>query len=107
MPADQRPTETECPPWCATVHDDTETAHVSHRSDPWPVAVVERRTGRNGEPFDRVAATELAVGAESRWGDTWIWITPEDDVRRGLVLTRECAQRLVRALVTVFEEATP
>ncbi|MFS0793545.1 hypothetical protein [Microbacterium sp. 1P10AE] len=71
------------------------------------MAVIERRAGAGAAPFDRVAATDLAVGVEVRWGDTWIWITPEDDVRRGLVLSKESAHRLVRTLTRVFGEAAP
>lgn len=107
MDADPRPSDAACPRWCNGVHDLPEGEPVSHRSDPWPVAVIERRRGGGGAPFDRIAATDLAVGVEVRWGDTWIWITPEDDVRRGLVLTKESAQRLVRTLTRVFDEAAP
>ena len=95
-----------CPRWCNGVHDHPAHESAAHRSDPWPVAVIERRAG-TGASFDRVAATDLAVGVEVRWGDTWIWITPDDDVRRGLVLSRESAQRLARTLTLVFGEAAP
>jgi len=105
MHADHQPGGTGCPAWCTGFHDPTETEDGSHRSTPWPVAVIERRAGGEG-PYDRIAATELAVGVEVRWGETWVWITPEDDVRRGLVLTRESAQRLIRALDGIFDEVT-
>jgi hypothetical protein len=107
MDADPRPSDGACPRWCNGIHDHPEHESASHRGDPWQVPVIERRAGMGADPFDRIAATDLAVGVEARWGDTWVWITPEDDVRHGLVLSMESAQRLVRTLTRVFGEAAP
>ena len=104
MHGEQWPTDTACPPWCNGVHDHLESRSASHRSDPRAVPAVERRHGSDEVAFDRVASGDLTVGIESRWGDTWVWISPEDNVRRGLVLSQESAHRLARMLSTVLEE---
>ncbi len=104
MHVDQWPTDAACPPWCNGSHDHLEAYGASHRSDPRSVPAIERRHGTDGLAFDHVAAGDLTVGVESRWGDTWVWISPEDNVRRGLVLSKESAHRLARMLVALFEE---
>jgi len=107
MHAEPWPSETTCPRWCNGAHDHADDRTPAHRSDPWCVPTVERRTLPGGAAFERVASTDLTIGIEQRWGDTWVWISPEDSVRRSLVLTRESAQRLHRALTTIFEDLLP
>ncbi|WP_396644567.1 hypothetical protein [Microbacterium sp.] len=102
MHGEQWPADTGCPRWCNGEHEQSEPCDTSHRSDPWLVPAVERRAGPDGRDFDRVASTDLTVGIESRWGDTWVWITPEDSVRRSIILSKESAQRLHRMLTTIF-----
>lgn len=107
MHAEPSPSEATCPKWCNGIHDHVDGRVASHRSDASFVPTVERRPGPDGATFDRVAAGDLTVGVEQRWGDTWVWISPEDSVRRSLVLTVESAHRLHRTLTKIFEDLVP
>lgn len=107
MHAEPSPSEATCPKWCNGIHDHMDERVASHRSDASFVPAVERRPGSDSVTFDRVAAGDLTVGLEQRWGDTWVWISPEDSVRRSLVLTLESAHRLHRTLAKIFEDLVP
>ncbi|MDQ1131156.1 hypothetical protein [Microbacterium sp. SORGH_AS_0888] len=91
-----------CPPWCNGRDEVTERMQLVHRSDPIPVPAVERVADDDGG-FGSAATVDLIVGLERVDSETWVWIGPEEDVRRSLVLTEESARRLCHALIALLD----
>lgn len=91
-----------CPLWCNGVHEISSDLSVSHRSDVVPVPAVEKRLLGNGDT-DIICTVDLALGLEEKEGETWVWISPEDDITRGLVLSAESGVRLARSLKKLLD----
>lgn len=90
-----------CPLWCTGVHEVSDDLDVAHRSEVTSVPAIERIVGGKGDG-EAALTVDLALGLEWKRGETWVWISPEDDVTRGLVLSVESANRLCRALSTLL-----
>lgn len=71
-----------------------------HRSDAITVPAIERRpTPLN---YSDAHSVDLVVGLEQCGLDMWVWIGPDDDVDRSLVLTPESARRLIRTMSMIL-----
>ncbi|WP_441005410.1 DUF6907 domain-containing protein [Microbacterium sp. CFBP 8790] len=93
-----------CPEWCNGQDDGTDDVNFVHRSDPHTVPVVERVPDGEGG-FGAASSTDLIIGLERINGDTWVWIGPDEDVHRSLVLTEESARRLSRTLIALLSKS--
>lgn len=91
-----------CPLWCNGYHEISEDLSVSHRSNMVSVPAIVRHPDSN-PARDRVIAVDLAIGLERKSGENWLWLSPEDDIHRGLVVSAETGRRLSRSLIKIFE----
>ena len=92
-----------CPPWCNRVHEVADDFSVSHRSEVVAVPAIVRYPDASSMNVQLVAVN-LALGLEQRSGETWVWISPEDDVARGIVMSAESGRRLSRQLISLLGE---
>jgi hypothetical protein len=90
-----------CPDWCTGEHEVDDDLRLVHRSDGIVVPGVERVSTAEGE-FSDAQSVDLVVGLQESAGETWVWLSPAEDVSRSLVLTMETARRLWRLGHTVF-----
>lgn len=86
-----------CPPWCNGEHEISDDLRVSHRNDGIVVPGVERVVNDRGG-VDAPTVVQISIGLEQTGGETWVWIGPEESVRRSTILSLESAKRLVRQL---------
>lgn len=100
------PVQHACPLWCNGVHEVADDLSVSHRSELVPVPAIVRYPNANSMNVQAVAVS-LALGLEQRSGETWVWVSPEDDVARGIVMSAETGRRLARQLTTLLRECEP
>ena len=91
-----------CPPWCVADHaDEDESGTPRHRSETVVVPGIAIRSGEGRT----VESIEILIELHSEAGDPVVGVYIGDGQGRGLDITTETADRLVRRLTDALQEA--